>query len=142
MKKERKIIIEAISGSKLYGTEHAESDDDFYGVFLPSTEDIFSLHQCPRQVDLSIKISKGPKNEKGDIDRKFDMLSNYLLGLSQGQSKNIELLFSPKKSWISHTDEWLEITSNRELFISQNSLTPFLGFALSQVILYGRYRIF
>lgn len=130
--KERKIIFETIAGSKLYGTNHANSDDDFLGVFIPSEDEILGIFNTPSEWSKNEKKSEGNKNSKGDTDRKYFSLKQFLLLASEGQSKQIEMLFSPKDKWISSSTEWEHILKNRNLLLSKKSISPFLGFAVAQ----------
>lgn len=130
--KNRKIIFETVAGSKLYGTNHEKSDDDFLGIFIPSINDLFTLQNCPKEWDCGKKKSEGQKNSLGDIDRKYFSLKQFLSLAAEGQSKQLEMLFSPKEKWTVSSPEWEFILSHRDLFISQNSISPFLGFATAQ----------
>lgn len=132
IKKDRKIIFECSVGSKLYGTNRPDSDDDFMGVFLPSTEDTLSLLPGPTELSYDVKLSSGERNTVGDVDRKYYSLQKFLLLAMQGQSKQLEMLFAPKNLWVQSTPEWEEVLSNLHFFLSQNSVKPFIEFAISQ----------
>jgi hypothetical protein len=128
----RKIIFKCKVGSYLYGTNHSESDEDFYGVFLPSTEDLLSIQKCPEELVDNVKNSDGPRNTFGDTDCKYFSLQKFLKLAAEGQPGQLEMLFAPKSSILIETEEWKEIKENKSLFLSKNSISPFLGFALSQ----------
>lgn len=130
--KERKIIFETVAGSKLYGTNTKKSDDDFLGIFIPNEDDILGLNNCPSEWSQNEKKSEGARNTVGDIDRKYFSLKQFLLLTAEGQSKQIEMLFSPKECWVSSSPEWELILKNRDMLISKNSISPFLGFAIAQ----------
>lgn len=130
--KPRKIIFECHVGSKLYGTNRPDSDDDFMGVFLPSTEDMFSMQNCPSEWSMNEKLSDGERNTIGDIDRKYYSVQKFLNLAAQGQPKQIEMLFAPKDKIIISTSEWDKIVNNKETFLSKNSVLPFIGFAKAQ----------
>lgn len=133
MKKiERKIIFECRVGSHLYGTNRPDSDEDFLGVFLPSTEDMLSLGNPPSEWTMNSKQSDGPRNTKGDVDRKYFSLQKFLNLLGQGQSGPIELLFAPDEMKTVVTPEWELILKNKQIFLSASSVLPFIGFAQAQ----------
>lgn len=132
MKKERKIIFECYAGSYLYGTNTPQSDKDYFGVFLPSTDDILSLGNCPTEWSMNQKISTGERNNEEDVDRKYYSLQRFLKLLAEGQPGQIEMLFAPNEKTIITSPQWLFIKRQKDLFLSQNSIKPFLGFAKAQ----------
>lgn len=132
MKKERKIIFECYAGSMLYGTNTAQSDKDYFGVFLPSSDDVLSLGNCPTEWSMNQKISTGERNNQEDVDRKYYSLQRFLKLLAEGQPGQIEMLFAPDEKTIVTSPEWQLIKSNKDLFLSQNSIKPFLGFVKAQ----------
>lgn len=131
----RKNIFECHVGSKLYGTNRPDSDEDLMGVFLPSTEESFGLVPFSRENsehDLGEKKSTGERNTQGDLDRKFYRLDKFLGMLAEGQSKQLEMLFSPKHLWTITSPEWELLLSHKDLFLSKNAVTPFCQFAKAQ----------
>jgi predicted nucleotidyltransferase len=133
--KERKIILEAKMGSHLFGTNGPKSDEDYIGVFLPSTDDMFTLD--PRIVaewDLSVKTSTGLRNTVGDVDRKFISIQEFMRLVLSGQSRETEMLFTPPEMIIQSTPEWQTILDNRNVFLSKLSSTSFLEFAKAQTV--------
>jgi hypothetical protein len=129
---ERKIIFETVAGSNLYGTNHEKSDNDFLGIFIPTIDEVLGIKSYRPEMSRNEKKSEGSKNTKGDTDRKYFSLKQFLLLASEGQSKQIEMLFSPKEKWVSSSPEWEEILSHRHLFLSKKSISPFLRFAVAQ----------
>jgi hypothetical protein len=129
---ERKIIFECRIGSHLYGTNSAQSDEDFMGVFLPSASDLLSLHRCPEEWVQSVKLSEGVRNTAGDVDRKYWSLQRFMQLARQGQPGAIELFFAPEEMVLVETREWLQVKKDRAAFLSRNSIVPFLKFAAAQ----------
>lgn len=129
---ERKIIFQCRSGSHLHGTNRPDSDEDFMGVFLPSTQDLFSLQNCPTEWTMNDKKSTGDRNTVGDKDIKYYSLQRFLQLAGEGQPTQLEMLFAPNESIIVSTKEWDYIKSNIYLFLSSTSSLPFIGFATSQ----------
>lgn len=136
MKVERKIIFETRVGSHLYGTNRPESDEDFMGIFLPSTEDVLGLQNPPTEWSKNEKLSTGERNEAGDTDRKYYSLRQFFNLLSEGQPGQLEMLFSPRAMWEfprrAFQGGWSKILQNREIFVSKGSIMPFIGFAKAQ----------
>lgn len=136
MKVERKIIFETKVGSHLYGTNRPDSDDDFMGIFLPSTDEFLGLQNPPTEWSADKKMSTGERNTKGDINRKYYSLRSYLNLLTEGQSLQLEMLFAPKEMWQfprrAFMGGWSEILKRREMFVSKGSILPFIGFAKAQ----------
>jgi len=129
---DRKIIFKCRVGSHLYGTNRETSDEDFYGVFLPSTEDLLSLSACPGELNESIKLSDSPRNQAGDTDCKFFSLQKFLKLAAEGQPGQLEMLFAPTQSVIYSTSEWNEILKCKSFFLSKKGVSAFIGFALAQ----------
>ena len=129
---ERKVIYECRHGSWLYGTNTPESDEDFKGVFLPSTEDILGLGKCPEEWAFNVKLSDGDRNTAGDVDRKYDSLKRFINLCAQGQPGQIEMLFALPQSVTALTTEWLVVASHTQNFLSKKGIRPFLGFAIAQ----------
>jgi len=128
----RKIIFEGITGSKLYGTDLPTSDDDFTGVFLPSVDDLLGLQHCAGEWSFSEKLSQGPRNTAGDTDRKFFSLQRFFTLVGKGQPTQLEIFFCPPGKTIQTSPEWEIIQANKDIFISQDGIQPFLGFARAQ----------
>lgn len=130
---ERKIICEIQVGSHLYGTNRPDSDKDFQGVFLPSSQDLLGLQEAPKEWSRNIKVSDGPRNTKDDVDRKFFNLKRFMHLAAEGQPGQLEMLFAPSNMIVSHTPEWLYLQSvARPMFLSRQSIAPLIGFSLSQ----------
>jgi uncharacterized protein len=128
----RIILFECVSGSHLYGTNTETSDEDYLGVFLPSVEDLLGLENCPQEWKLNQKLSEGPRNEKGDTDRKFFSLKSFCNFAAQGQAAILEMLFAPPDKIIQKHPLWQKVEDNKHLFLSRRGVAPFLGFARSQ----------
>jgi len=129
---DRKTIFKAIVGSKLYGTDHPLSDDDFLGVFLPNREDLLGMQTPPAEITENVKESTTDRNKKGDVDCKTLSLRHFFKMLLQGQSGASELLFVPASQTILHTPEWEKIRANKDIFLSRSGVVPILGFCFSQ----------
>lgn len=136
---ERQILCKIKIGSYLYGTNRPDSDLDFSGVFLPSSQDLLGLQACPGEMSESVKVSEGPRNSKDDVDCKFYSLQKFINLAAQGQPGQLELLFAPPEMYEQipklhalYGDAWKEIVNNRAWFLSKKNIWPFIGFALAQ----------
>lgn len=129
---DRKIIFKCRVGSHLYGTSHPDSDEDFCGVFLPSTRDMMGLGNCSTEWTESVKESEGPRNTTGDVDCKYFSLRRFLDLVAQGQPGQLEMMFAPESAIVISTPEWESILEQRHLFIAQSAIKPFIGFAMAQ----------
>lgn len=129
---DRKTILKSVVGSKLYGTDHPLSDDDFLGVFLPNEEDLLGMRSPPSEITDNVKESTTDRNQKGDIDCKLLSLRHFFKMLLQGQSGASELLFVPDSKIIHSTPEWEYIKDHKDIFVSRAGVIPILGFCFSQ----------
>ena len=128
----RKVIFKCVTGSHLYGTNLPTSDDDYTGVFLPSTEDLLGLKHMPKEITDNIKITDSVRNAKGDVDCKYLSLPHFLRLAMEGQSIAIELFFVPEDKILEATPEWHTLTANKEHIFSRKGIAPFIGFAMAQ----------
>lgn len=121
-----KLLFKCLYGSKLYGTNVPGSDDDFKGIYLPTTRELILGHD--KTIDT--------KDESGEfkVEEQYFSLAYWMqLALSQ-QTICLDMLYVPEDHWVEATSEWLEL--DRTKLISKN-LMPFIGYARSQAIKYG-----
>ena len=131
---DRKIIVKIVTGSHLYGTSRPESDTDYQGIFLPSTNDLLGLQECPKEWSENVKLSEGERNTKDDVDCKYYSLKRFIQLAGEGQPGQLELLFAPQDKIVHAEPEWLDLVNNREAFLSKKAIAPFVGFATAQAI--------
>lgn len=129
---ERKIIFKARVGSHLHGTNTPKSDEDFLGIFIPSTEDLLGLQNRPAEWTENKKLSTTARNQKGDVDCKYLALYEFFSQAAQGQSQALEMFFIPDEHVIISTPEWEKIKAHKHLFLSRKGILPIVGFALAQ----------
>lgn len=118
-----KVVVKTIHGSKLYGTDHANSDTDLKCIFSKS---------------LSELITDAPDyyREHTPNDTEFFSLRKYALLLSQQQTNAIEMLFTPKEFIIETSPAWEELRANKGRLVSRN-IMPFVGYAKQQARVYS-----
>ena len=129
------IIVRLIHGSHLYGTNTIKSDKDYCGVFLPTKEQIL-LNKIPKTINKNIKISKGIKNSKEDIDEELYSLHYFIKLACEGQTKVLDMLHAPRNMILEKNSIWDRIVANRDKFYTKN-LKAFIGYARRQASKYG-----
>ena len=125
-------------GSKLYGTDTAESDSDYKGIFLPSLDNFYS--------DTTVKaitVSTGQdnsKNSKDDVDIQLYSLQYFIHKLlMNGDTSALDLLFSftNKKCVLFGYDNILKIYNNLDKILNIKNANAYMGYALGQAKKYG-----
>lgn len=119
------LILKTVTGSHLYGTERADSDLDYMGVFIPSKEYVLGLKTC-EQVELSEKHKDVP------IDYTCYSVMKYIHLAIQNNPNILSLLYTPPER-INHCNEYGRILlDNRDLFLSKKAYHTFRGYAHQQ----------
>lgn len=116
-------IFEAIVGSKLYGTDTAESDVDYRGVCVPPMDVLLDPFMNFDQKDSGFK----------EEDRAIYALGKFFKLCANANPNIIELLYVPEKNIIFKTSEWDKIILNKGLFLSKKIKYTFTGYAFSQL---------
>lgn len=129
-------IFRTIFGSRLYGTDNADSDYDVKTVFLPDPAECLCgtegfAHKHSEFVKDSIKY------DCEDIP-----LQKFLKMAAEGQTMAYDMLFSPKEKWLCYEGEdfgfWENlIIPERDRFISKRCMN-FVSYAIGQAIKYGK----
>jgi hypothetical protein len=131
-----KTIVEMLFGSHVYGTDHAGSDLDYKGVFIPEADDIL-LQRAPKtSINLGTKADPHAKNSPDDVDREMFPLHAYMKLLCAGQTIAVDMLWVPQRFWITQTPLWFELVKQRDSFTSKN-VTAFVGYCKQQANKYG-----
>jgi hypothetical protein len=127
-------VVDMVFGSHLYGLNHADSDEDFKGVLLPSAKQIIM-----QQADFHISKSTGPqdsKNGAGDIDSEYFSLNKFVRLACKGETVSIDMLHAPDDK-INYTSEiWKELVSLRHMFYTKN-MKAYIGYVRKQAAKYG-----
>lgn len=132
MIRDRRIILKCHTGSRLYGTSTPSSDTDYSGIFLPSTEDMMGTENCPMEWTHSRPKGDGERNGPDDVDCKFYSLRRWMNLAAQGQPGQLEMLFLPSANIQVSTPVYCDLLMHTDIFLSKQSIRPFIGFALSQ----------
>lgn len=129
-----KIIVKAVAGSHLFGLNGPNSDHDYKGVFIPSSDEIL-LGNYPD----TIKETTGndlSRNTKDDVDTELYSLRKFLLMVENGDTAALELLFTPDQFIIEKDPIWDEIIAVREQLLSKK-VNALLGYIRQQANKYG-----
>lgn len=129
------ILVKAIAGSHLFGTNTENSDHDFKGVFLPSVDDLL-LGKFDQTIHTNTNSVIGQKNTKDDVDIELYSLDKFLKMLYQGQTTAWELLFTPDHMILEKHPLWDEIRAAAPQFLNKN-ISAFLGYCKQQAHKYG-----
>lgn len=129
-----KVLVKAVAGSHLFGTNTEKSDHDYKGVFLPTADDIL-LGKFDQTRNQKTNNTNN-KNTKDDVDIEFYSLDKFLKMLYQGQTVAWELLFTPDEMILEKHPLWDEIREATPLLINKN-VDAFIGYCSQQAHKYG-----
>jgi len=65
---ERNLILKAMVGSHLYGTETKDSDKDYVGIFIPNKEYVMGLARCEQVEIRTNPTNSGHRNSKDNTE--------------------------------------------------------------------------
>jgi len=125
----REILFLTVHGSHLYGLNHADSDVDIKGVFLPTNREIV-LGNIPK----TVKYTSGDdnsKNSKEDCDVELFSLNYFFDLASRGDTGAISMLSAPENLVIIQSDTWRNIVLHKSMFYSKN-MAGLIGFVRTQ----------
>lgn len=109
----------AITGSKLYGTDTSESDEDTRGFTIPPFEYIVGMSFFEQQVLL-------------EPDQVILSLQRFFQLLLKGDPNALELLFVPLHQVVRCSGIGYHVRDNRNLFICKKFARRIRGYALSE----------
>lgn len=132
-----KLIYLTEYGSKLFGLNHANSDTDYVGIFIPSEKDML-LKEDADFIDFSTNKEVGVKNSKEDLDIKLHSIFKFMKELMSTNTEAVEVLFSMfrKETCLYKTKESEMIEKEYKTLITSN-IERFAGLALSEVNKYN-----
>jgi len=132
--KNKDIIVIMRFGSHLYGTNTADSDEDFKGIFIPSKSEIF-LNKIPKSINYS-SSNNNKKNTSDDLDFELYSIHHFLNLAYKGETIAIDMLHCNEDNLIETSSIWKFIRSNRQKFYTSN-LNGFVGYCRKQAAKYG-----
>ena len=116
-------IFECLTGSKMYGTDTPESDEDFRGICVPPLEILLDPFMNFDQKDSGFDTE----------DKTIYNLSKFMKICSEMNPNVVELLFVPKKNILFKDKRWDKILENKNLFLSKKAKYTFTGYSISQL---------
>ena len=137
-----KVIYIGQNGSKLFGLDSENSDDDFFAIYLPSLKDkLLSKEDKIKKyllIDGKLEKDKGNnKNGKDDVDVNFIPLSHFLAHLRRADANSMDYFFAiinNKTPYIDSKFKDILLKYKNELVV--NKPMAYLGFAMKQMFLY------
>jgi len=114
-----KILLKAIVGSQAYGTNTANSDIDYKGVYAQTIDDLIGFNYKEQ-----IEVSK---------DECYFEVRRFLQLLQSANPTMLELLYMPQECIIEKHPAFDIIIQNREKFLTQKCLQSFGGYAIAQI---------
>lgn len=123
-------IIRFVNGSKLYGNDHAESDDDAIAIFIEPPEYVFSK----RKIETSLLHDRSPqaKSQAGEVDGVSYSLRHFNSLALGGNPAILTVLFAPDQFWLYETPEGRKLLENSELYVSMEAAPRFKGYLKNQ----------
>ena len=127
----RNLVLQAIVGSRLYGTQTESSDTDYMGIFIPDKEYVLGT-SVVEQVEIKTNPSSNPRaNTKDDTDCVIYSLPKFFRMLTANNPTALELLFCGDQV-VYDTQIGRRIIANAHLFISQKAKHTYCGYAFAQ----------
>lgn len=112
------VIYRCIVGSKAFGLDHAESDTDRRGIYLPPASLQWSLYGVPEQLDYK------------DTEECYWELQKFLNLALKANPNVLECLYTPLVEKI--TPLAAELLEMREIFLSKLIYQTYNGYVMSQ----------
>lgn len=113
-----RVILRVVVGSRAYGLDHAASDTDRRGVFLPPAELHWSLYGVPEQIDDE------------PLQETYWELQKFVVMALKANPNVLECLWSPQ---VEHTTPLgRELLAMRACFLSQLVFQTYSGYVASQ----------
>jgi hypothetical protein len=125
-------ILKIRSGSHLYGTNVATSDEDYLGIFIPPVQYLLGLNTV-EEVDCGViaKDASG-RNTSEAVDFKLYELRKFVKLALQNNPNILEILFVNPKNILFQTPKWKRIAKVKKDFLFKGLKEKFIGYALSQ----------
>ena len=114
----RHVILRSVVGSRAYGLDHADSDVDRRGVYLPPAEMQWSLYGVPEQL------------ENVETDECYWELQKFLTLALKANPNVLEVLHSPMVEHVMPLGQ--ELLDMREAFLSKLVYQTYSGYVMSQ----------
>lgn len=126
---EQRIIIETRSGSKAYGTDTLDSDEDFRGIYIPPKEYFYGFAKQFEQFEF-----------KEPHDRVIYDIRKYFKLAVNGNPNICEVLWVRDCDIIRINKLGEKLREHREEFLSKRCRFSYAGYAHSQILRIKRHR--
>lgn len=128
-------IFRCLAGSRLYGTNNADSDHDYKAVHVPTKRQILMGKR-----DLVTNVSTGSaltRNGADDVDVESFELQRFLKLASDMQTSTVEMLFVPKQlGFVQYHPIWTKLLRNKDKILNRNQ-KAFVGYCKGQAVRYS-----
>lgn len=124
-------ILRVVAGSRSFGLDTSESDQDEIGVFVEHPRSVF-LGPPIETIRISDKPS-GVRNEPGDYDCTYYSLRKFAHLAATGNPSVLAVLFTPSAYVIESAPEGLDLLDAADMFVSSAAAPRFKGYMKSQV---------
>lgn len=118
LKQKNLILLEALAGSKAYGTDLPTSDTDIKGIFILPKEDFYGLEYIPQVSD-----------EKNDVV--FYEIKRFVELLAKNNPSAIEIFHTAKED-VFYKNPILDLIKTEDI-LSKLCKDTFAGYALTQI---------
>jgi len=119
-----------VGGSELHGAKVAETDDlDIYGVFIAEPADVLGLN--PTEHFVWSTASDDRRNGPDDVDLTLYSFRKWAGMAARGNATALHFLFAGATA--ASAPIWARIQERRDIFLSKQSASQFLGFAENQL---------
>jgi len=112
------VILRSVVGSRAYGLDHADSDTDRRGVYLPPAEMHWSIYGVPEQL------------ENVETDECYWELQKFLTLALKANPNVLEVMHSPLIEHVTPLGQ--ELLDMREAFLSKLVYQTYSGYVMSQ----------
>lgn len=127
-------VVKMVFGSHLYGLDTPESDTDYKGVVLPTSDQVIM-----QEADFHMSSSTGDdtsKNEASDVDEEMFSIMKFLKLAAKGETVAIDMLHAPDSAIIESSPLWNRLVANRHVFYTKN-MKAYIGYVRKQAAKYG-----
>lgn len=122
------LIMSYLGGSTAHGAKISDkADTDWYGVYVEPQNRVLGLTDYPH---FTHTTGDGSGNTAEDTDVCLYSLRKWAGLAAKGNPSCLHFLFAPKQF---ETAFWVMVGIQTRLFVSKDSMSPFLGFAKAQM---------
>jgi hypothetical protein len=131
-----KLLLLTPFGSRLYGTNDENSDEDYKGVFVQNPKKFLVKRDLDHYTFST--GSDNAKNDKSDVDVQLYSVQKFFSLLSKGETGALDLLFAAVNGKSLYMDrEFKRLVVDRYEDFLSNKLQAFVGYCIGQSKKYG-----